>query len=69
METLLTGRIRFFDNKKGYGFIIPDTLGIKDIYFYYEDSLDRVIKDDKVTFEMSENDKGICAINVKRMKS
>ncbi|UCG56454.1 MAG: cold shock domain-containing protein [Phycisphaerales bacterium] len=60
-----TGRVKWFDVRKGYGFIIPDEGG-DDLFVHQSDlktdgSLD---EGQKVEYEIGEGRKGPCAINV-----
>jgi CspA family cold shock protein len=60
-----TGTVKFFNEEKGFGFIIPDDGG-NDL-FVHVSAVERgtLSKDDKVTFEIGEGNKGPCAIDVK----
>lgn len=63
-----TGVIKFFNRKKGFGFIIVDDTE-EQIYFHAtgvgRDK--RILKQgDKVTFEMSETEKGPSAVEIQR---
>jgi len=62
-----TGVVKFFTEAKGFGFIIDDA-DQKEYFFHFSNSLDRVIKDDKVTYELVEGKRGLNAVNVKRIK-
>ena len=63
------GRIKWYSEKKGYGFIETDSegdlfvhsTGIKDHGFFTLQKLDRV------TFEIKETSRGKQAVNVKRI--
>lgn len=62
------GKIKFFDTKKGFGFIAPDDGG-EDIFVHRNnvDNLDynQGLEDDEaVEFEVEETPKGLSAINV-----
>jgi CspA family cold shock protein len=68
----MKGTVLWFNTEKGYGFIKPEG-GLKDFFVHVsgiakEDGKDKLVKDQKVEFEVSENDKGPMAINVKVMK-
>jgi CspA family cold shock protein len=68
-----TGVVRFFLENKGYGFILDDNEldekgEHKQFFFHFSNSLDRVVKDDKVEYELVEGKKGLNAVNVKRVK-
>lgn len=69
METYLTGRIKFFDRTKGFGFIICD--GSDKEYFFHISRLvnpmEVPVKGDKFSFDIGENRNGDCAINVERI--
>lgn len=67
METQVnTGVVKFFNESKGYGFIIDDyTLSE---YFVHVSKLKvRIQKEDKVSFELEQGKKGMQAVNVKRL--
>ena len=65
-ETTLFGKCKFFNSAKGYGFI---TSNDGQDYFFHFSGLpkkeDKVGKDDKVSFELEEGNKGLKAINIK----
>jgi CspA family cold shock protein len=61
-----TGKVKFYNAAKGYGFIIDDET--KEEVFVHQSGLaDRIRQDDMVTFEVTEGKKGLNAVNVKRM--
>jgi CspA family cold shock protein len=58
------GKVKFFNDSKGYGFIKDDETGNE--YFVHSSGLiDQINEDDDVTFELTEGKKGMNAINVK----
>jgi len=66
---MVTGTVKWFDSKKGFGFITgPET--DKDIFVHYthiEGEGFRSLKDgEAVEFELVESDKGLQAHHVKR---
>ena len=66
-----TGTVKWFDVKKGFGFIInPDG---KDVFVHFssiEGDGFRTLKDgDQVEYEEVDSGKGLAARNVKRVKS
>ena len=62
-----TGVVKFFAEAKGFGFIIDD-VDKKERFFHFSNALDRVNKDDKVSYELVEGKKGENAVKVKRLK-
>ncbi len=60
-----TGTVKFFDETKGFGFIIDDETGTE--YFIHATGLiDDIREGDKVSFELTEGKKGLNAVNVKQ---
>ena len=62
---MLTGKIKFFNEKKGFGFIVDDE-SQKDVFVHVTGLTEKVADDDLVTFELAEDKRGKKAINVKR---
>lgn len=60
------GTVKWFDNKKGYGFII-DEAG-KDVFVHYSginsDGFKSLNEGQAVTFDLTDGDKGVQAVNV-----
>lgn len=66
-----TGIVKFFDNKKGFGFISSDE-GI-DYFVHYtyiksDDDYKRLAEGDRVRFEVEDAPRGPSAIKVKVIK-
>ena len=59
------GQVKFFNRKKGYGFI-ESPAATKDVFVHVSDLNDWVKKGDQVTFELIFNQKGLVAKNVQR---
>lgn len=67
IQSTNTGKVKFFNNSKGFGFIVDDE-DAKEIFFHVSGTLDRVEKDDLVAFDLETGNRGLKAINVKRIK-
>ncbi len=68
---MLTGSVKWFDPKKGYGFIVGE--GGKDVFVHYsciEADGFRTLRDgDEVEYELRESDKGLQASSVRVLKT
>jgi cold shock protein len=66
---MVTGTVKWFDSKKGFGFIQGPDEG-KDVFVHYtsiEGEGFRSLKDgESVEFELVESDKGLQAFHVRR---
>jgi len=62
---MATGTVKFFNQKKGFGFITEDN-SQKDIFVHATGLIDQIADNDKVAFEITEDEKGKKAINVKK---
>ena len=60
-----SGVISFFNEDKGYGFIIDDKTK-ESIFVHINQLIDELDKGDRVTFEKEKNPKGYIANNVKK---
>jgi CspA family cold shock protein len=58
------GTVKFFNNSKGFGFIVPDEGG-KDVFVHQNGLTTEIREGDKVSFEVEEGQKGLNAVNVK----
>jgi cold shock protein len=67
------GVVRWFSPKTGYGFITSDEFPDVDIMVHFNDVImdgyKKLIKDQKVDFEVINTDKGLKAENVKIIKT
>jgi CspA family cold shock protein len=62
-----TGKIKWFDSEKGYGFIEQDEGG-KDLFVHHTETEGYALNDGQaVEFEVGEGQKGPCATNVKKI--
>ena len=68
MEVMATGTVKWFNSKKGFGFITPDGGG-KDLFFHHTDiqmeGYKKLGDGQAVKYEIGENKRGSCAQNVK----
>jgi CspA family cold shock protein len=63
-----TGKVKFYNANKGYGFIIVDDENKSEIFFHCTKVVGReVVTDSLVQFEIENGKKGPVAINVKQM--
>ncbi|TSA23481.1 MAG: cold shock domain-containing protein [Bacteroidetes bacterium] len=60
-----TGKVKFFNERKGFGFIIDDE-SQKDIFVHVSGLIDKIQENDDVAFEITEDQRGKKAINVKK---
>ena len=59
-----TGTVKFFNDSKGFGFIIEDHNN-KEHFVHVSGLIDEVREGDNVEFELTEGKKGLNAVNVK----
>ncbi|MCK5825327.1 MAG: cold shock domain-containing protein [Ichthyobacteriaceae bacterium] len=59
-----TGKIKFFNESKGFGFVIDNESG-KDYFLHVSGLVDEVREGDDVTFDLKEGRKGMNAVEVK----
>lgn len=67
---MVRGKVKWFSDAKGYGFITPDD-GAKDVFVHYS-SVDgtgfkTLAENDEVEFEIEQGPKGPRAVNVSRV--
>lgn len=68
---MATGKVKWFDSKKGYGFILPED-GRDDIFVHFSsiksDEEFKTLKEGmEVQFEVAEGKKGKQAVNVVKL--
>lgn len=63
--TRKTGKVKWFNNQKGYGFIIQDDG--TEIFVHFKDVDGGIGDNDDVEFDVSEGRKGPQAVNVKKV--
>lgn len=59
-----TGKVKFFNETKGVGFIVDDNTG-QEVFVHVTGIKEKIRDGDSVTFETQESKKGISAIDVK----
>ena len=60
------GVVKFFNEEKGFGFIIMDETG-EDIFVHISGTVDEIRENDRVQFAVEEGRKGLNAVNVRRV--
>ncbi|MGK7392633.1 MAG: cold-shock protein [Candidatus Cyclobacteriaceae bacterium M2_1C_046] len=63
-ETTRTGKVKFFNEEKGFGFI-KDHETQQDIFVHVSECKDLIGENDKVSYEVEKTPKGLSAVNVK----
>ncbi|WP_262245496.1 cold-shock protein [Parapedobacter soli] len=58
------GKVKFFNETKGFGFITPNDGG-KEVFVHTSGLKDRIRENDEVSFEVAQGQKGPNAVNVK----
>jgi CspA family cold shock protein len=63
-----SGKVKWFNYKNGYGFIVPEN-GEKDVFVHvtavHASNLRRLEENQAVTFELKEENGKMCAQNIK----
>ena len=59
-----TGKVKFFNQQKGFGFIVDDETQ-KEVFVHVTGLIDKIKDDDLVNFEVVEDHRGPKAIDVK----
>lgn len=60
------GKVKFFNQTKGFGFIMPNN-GEPEIFVHVSGLKDEVRENDQVYFEVENGKKGLNAVNVRRI--
>ena len=61
-----TGKIKFFNERKGFGFIVDDETH-QDVFVHATGLMEKVTENDLVSFEIAEDKRGKKAIDVKKI--
>ncbi len=61
-----TGKVKFFNERKGFGFIIDDESS-QDVFVHVSGLVDKIPDNDQVSFDIAEDARGKKAINVRRV--
>ena len=59
------GTVKFFNETKGFGFIVPAETGEEDVFVHSSGLIDQIRENDKVEYEVERGKKGLNAVNVK----
>ena len=60
----MQGTVKFFNESKGFGFIIPNDGG-SEVFVHVSGLIDQIRENDSVTFDVQAGRKGPNAVNVK----
>ncbi|MGV3538373.1 MAG: cold-shock protein [Rufibacter sp.] len=58
------GKVKFFNDSKGFGFI-KDADSNEEYFVHVSNLVDEIRENDEVTFDLKEGKKGLNAVNVK----
>ncbi len=61
-----TGTVKFFNNTKGFGFIIEDGTGTEH-FVHVSGLIDQINENDKVSYDLKEGKRGLNAVDVKKL--
>ncbi len=59
-----TGKVKFFNDAKGFGFVVDDETG-KEYFVHVSGLIDEIREEDSVTYDLQEGKKGLNAVDVK----
>ena len=62
-----TGKVKFFNESKGYGFIVTDD-NHAEVFVHHSGIIDKIRENDSVEFEVIDGKKGQNAVNVRKIQ-
>ena len=62
--TMQQGTVKFFNETKGFGFIVPSD-GSSEVFVHVSGLKDKVRENDEVSFDIEQGKRGLNAVNVK----
>ncbi len=71
MFDMATGTVKFFNDSKGFGFIVQDNGG-DDVFVHFRsiqgDGFKTLAENQKVSYDVEEGPKGLSAVNVTKLE-
>ena len=65
------GKVKWFSNQKGYGFVTPETAGSKDVFIHHSaiqgDGFKTLDEGQAIEFDITQGPKGEQAANVRKI--
>ncbi|MBC8172700.1 MAG: cold shock domain-containing protein [Chitinophagales bacterium] len=61
------GKVKFYNESKGFGFIVDSESG-KEYFTHSSGLVDMIKENDQVTFDLQEGKKGLNAVDVRRVQ-
>ncbi|MFN4081236.1 MAG: cold-shock protein [Saprospiraceae bacterium] len=61
---MFKGTVKFFNDTKGYGFIVNATTG-EEVFVHVTGLVDKIANGDQVTFDTKQGKKGLTAVEVR----
>ncbi len=62
-----TGKVKFFNESKGYGFIVTDD-NQAEVFVHHSGLTEKIRENDSVEFEVIDGKKGQNAVNVRKIQ-
>jgi CspA family cold shock protein len=66
MESTKTGKVKFFNQSKNWGFLVDDADG-KEYFVHVSDTITPIQDNDSVSFQLKDGKRGTKAVNVKKI--